>query len=124
MKKFKGQRILVAEDNLISFKLIEAHFRRLNLHPVHANDGKAALEIFRKDKKISAILMDIQLPGMDGLQVTRVIRETDPEIPVIATTANAFEEDRLACEEAGCNHFLTKPIEFTLLFEILDRYIS
>lgn len=124
MKVFKGQKILVVEDNFMSFKLIEAYFRRSNLELIHAKDGLQALSIFRGDPEIALILMDIQLPGMSGLEVTRAIREFDTDIIVIAATANVFDDDRIACFEAGCDHFITKPINFPELFDLLEKSLN
>lgn len=121
--EFKGQKILVVEDNFISYKLIEAHLQRKNLFLLHAKDGFEAIEFFKKEKDIRLILMDIQLPKIDGLEVTRIIRETDQEVPVIATTANVFDEDRAACIDAGCTAFIAKPINFDELLDLLKEYL-
>lgn len=123
MIQFKGQKILVVEDNVISYKLIEAHLLRKNLTLVHATDGPEALEQFKSDPEIELVLMDIQLPSMSGLEVTRLIREFRPDVPIIATTANAYDEDRLACEAAGCTNFVTKPINFSRLLDLLKEYL-
>lgn len=114
---------MVVEDNFMSFKLIEAHCRRSNLEILHAADGFSAIELFKSHPEIKVILMDIQLPGMNGLDVTRTIREFDKEIPIIAATANVFEDDKIACEEAGCSYYITKPINFPELFELLRGYL-
>ncbi len=124
MNQFKGQKILIVEDNLISYKLVEAHMKGKNLHLVHANDGQQAIEKFEQYPDIDIILMDIQLPNLDGLEVTRKIRKSNKEIPIIATTANVFDEDRIASKEAGCNAFIAKPINFVELFELLNQYLQ
>lgn len=124
MKVFNGQKILVVEDNFMSFKLLEAHFMRSNLEIVHASDGLKAIELFKGHPDVQLILMDIQLPGMSGIEVTKAIREVDSEVPIIAATANVFDEDKTACLEAGCNEFVTKPINFQILFELLDKRLS
>lgn len=123
MNVFRGQKILVVEDNFMSYKLIEAHFKRSNLEILHAMDGFAALEIFKTTPEIELILMDIQLPGMSGLEVTKTIREFNKEVPIIAATANVFEDDKIACEQAGCSNYITKPINFPDLFELLEQYL-
>jgi CheY-like chemotaxis protein len=124
MVVFGGQKILVVEDNFMSYKLIEAHCRRSNLEVLHAQDGFAAIDLYKSNPEIQVILMDIQLPGMNGLDVTRNIREFDKDVPIIAATANVFEDDRIACEEAGCTYYITKPINFPELFELLGEYIT
>ena len=97
MSQFKGEKILVVEDNQISYKLIEAHLKRRNLHLIHAVDGEVAIEKFESNPDIKLVLMDIQLPSISGLEATVEIRKSNQEIPIIATTANVFDEDRLAC---------------------------
>jgi len=124
MKVFRGQKILVVEDNFMSYKLIEAHFKRSNLEILHAIDGFTALDIHKSNPDIQLILMDIQLPGMSGLDVTRAIRAYNAEIPIIAATANVFHDDKIACEKAGCTQYITKPINFPQLFEILEQYLQ
>lgn len=124
MNIYNGQKILVVEDNFMSFKLIEVHFKRSNLGVVHATDGLMALEKFREEDDIRAVLMDIQLPGINGLEVTREIRKMDSDVPVIATTGNVFEDDRLACMDAGCNYFLEKPLDFNVLNDIFEKHLN
>lgn len=124
MRVFSGQKILVVEDNFMSYKLLEAHFSRSNLEIVHATDGLQAMELFKSHPDISLILMDIQLPGMSGLEVTKDIRKINTEVPIIAATANVFEDDKAACLDAGCTDFVTKPINFPVLLELLDKRLS
>jgi CheY-like chemotaxis protein len=124
MNLFSGQKILVVEDNFMSFKLLEAHFMRSNLEIVHASDGLMALELFRSHSDIELVLMDIQLPGMNGIEVTRAIREINTEVPIIAATANVFDDDKTACLDAGCTDFVTKPINFQRLFELFGKRLS
>ena len=124
MSEFKGEKILVVEDNNISYKLIEAHLGRKNLQLIHAIDGPEAIEKFQSTPDIELVLMDIQLPSISGLEVTKEIRKTNQVIPIVATTANVFDEDRLACEEAGCNHFISKPINFSELLGLMKQYLQ
>jgi CheY-like chemotaxis protein len=124
MSIYSGQKILVVEDNFMSYKLMEAHFKRANLTILHAEDGLTALNLYKSNPDIELILMDIQLPGMNGLDVTRNIRKINSKVPVIATTGNAFEDDRIACLEAGCTYYFTKPINFSDLYRILDKHFN
>ncbi len=124
MSQFKGEKILVVEDNQISYKLIEAHLKRKNLQLIHATDGYEAIEKFKSTPGIDLVLMDIQLPSISGLEATREIRKTNQVVPIVATTANVFNEDKVACEEAGCSYFISKPINFTELIEIMKQYLQ
>jgi CheY-like chemotaxis protein len=121
--KFKGQLILVVEDNQMSYKLIEAYLRNTNLEILHAIDGPSAIELFHNNPCIDLILMDIQLPGMNGLEVTKYIKKQNADIPVIAATANVFVDDKIACMEAGCDSFITKPLDFQELFNLLEKHL-
>ena len=96
----------------------------------HAENGQIAVEIFRKSAvgEYSAILMDVRMPVMSGLEATKVIRSLDradaKEIPIIALTANAFDEDVQRSLQAGMNAHLSKPVESEHLFETLEQLIK
>ena len=124
MGVYNQQKILIVEDNFMSYKLMEVHFTRANLYLLHASDGLSAINIFMSNPDIALVLMDIQLPGMSGLDVTKRIREINSDVPVIATTGNVFDDDKTACMEAGCTHYFTKPINFSDIFKVFDKYFS
>jgi len=124
MNIFQGQKVLVVEDNLITFKLIEAHLEKRNLNLVHAMDGLEGVRLFKTHDDIELIIMDMQLPGMNGLEATKVIRKLNEHIPIIAATASAFEDDKEECLEAGCTRYITKPINFPLLMEYIEEHLA
>ena len=101
-------RLLVAEDNPSNFKLVEVLLRR-DYELAHAWDGRQAVDMFAEVHP-DLILMDINMPVMDGYEALRLIRETDPGIPVIALTAYAFETDRQHMFQAGFDECLAKPL--------------
>jgi signal transduction histidine kinase/ligand-binding sensor domain-containing protein/DNA-binding response OmpR family regulator len=112
-------RILVAEDIPINQKLITWILNKLGYQPELANNGLEVLEIM-KAKPCDVILMDLQMPEMDGLEATRIIRQTYGAKPaIIALTANALSEDRDNCLKAGMNDYITKPINLELLTKSL-----
>jgi CheY-like chemotaxis protein len=121
---FKGSMVLVVEDNEISFKLISAILSQVNVTLIRATNGKEAIELCRNNPRIKLVLMDLQLPEVNGLDATRTIRQICPDLPVIATTANAFDEDEIACREAGCAGYLSKPLQFRKLFELMHSFLS
>ncbi len=116
--------ILIAEDNLINQKLITKIITRLGYQPKLAINGAQVLEIIKKES-FDIILMDVQMPELDGLETTRIIRKTDTRQPyIIAMTASAMAEDRAACIEAGMNSFVSKPISIQHLVSALERSFS
>ncbi|HVW94782.1 MAG TPA: two-component regulator propeller domain-containing protein [Mucilaginibacter sp.] len=113
--------ILIAEDNLINQKLITKVVNKLGFMPLVVNNGNQVLEALANDY-FDIILMDVQMPELDGLETTRIIRKSKFKQPyIIAMTASAMAEDKTACLEAGMNHFISKPISIQSLVEVLER---
>lgn len=103
------RRILVAEDNPSNYKLVEVLLRR-DYDLVHAVNGAEAVRTFQRHRDADLVLMDINMPVMDGYEALRLIRELSVDVPVIALTAYAFETDRRRMFEAGFNECLAKPL--------------
>ena len=119
-----GVRILVVEDNPINRKVVEAILRRFGCVVELARSGQEALDLLAA-REFAAVLMDLQMPGMDGFQTTRAIRDPvssvlNHEVPVVALTAYARASDRDRCLAAGMSGFLTKPLRLADLAEVLD----
>jgi CheY-like chemotaxis protein len=117
---FGGKTVMVVEDNQISFKLISAILSKVNVEIVHANSGNKALELCEYGNPLDLILMDLQLPGMNGLETTRKIKSIRPDIPVIATSASTFDELEAASRKAGCSAYISKPLQFKKLLELMQ----
>ena len=114
----KGLAILVAEDNEINALLARSLLTRLGHRPTVATSGDAAVDAWLSAREAgepyAIVLMDVHMPGSDGIEATRRIREVEadgPRTPIVALTANAFDEDRDACIAAGMDGFLTKPLD-------------
>jgi signal transduction histidine kinase/BarA-like signal transduction histidine kinase len=126
----KGRRILLCEDNAINQEIAQRILREKGLEVTIAMDGKAGVRLFDQSSQgyYSLILMDIRMPVMDGIEATKAIRNLSrpdaKSIPIIAMTADAFEEDVKRCHEAGMNGHLSKPIEPKKLFGTLLRYLG
>ncbi|MBD3183678.1 PAS domain S-box protein [Candidatus Poribacteria bacterium] len=121
----KPPAILLVEDNEISIKSISAYLSASDAQIIIATDGKEAIQLVR-EKKPDLILMDIQMPGMDGLEAIRIIRE-DPHIndtPIIALTALAMPGDRAKCLEAGANDYISKPVGMKNLVKSIRKQLS
>jgi CheY-like chemotaxis protein len=121
---FSSKVVLVVEDNQISFKLIHAVLKQVKTNVVHAVNGKKAIEACKTDAHFDLVLMDMQMPEVDGLEATRRIKEIRPDLPIVATTANTYDENVLACKEAGCDGFLTKPLQFKRMFEMMQSFFD
>ena len=119
-----GCHILLAEDNTSNQLLATTWLDAFGTHYKIANNGKEAVELVEKES-FDLILMDLQMPEMDGLQATQYIRQTlqRDDIPIIALTANAFPEDRMTCFNAGMNDYLSKPLDADALQNLLIRWI-
>ena len=117
-----GRTILVAEDVESNYLLLKAIIGKIYTL-VHAWDGQEAIDLFKQSNP-DLILMDIKMPVLDGLAATRVIRAESKEVPIIALTAFAFDDDRVKALEAGCNDYLTKPLSANLLKETIAKYLK
>ena len=126
----KGRRILLAEDMMVNAEIMKEVLKMRDIEADHAENGKIAVELFESHPVgyYDAILMDMRMPEMDGLTATSVIREMDradaKEIPIIALTANAFDEDVQRSLQAGLNAHLSKPVEPDTLFQTLESLIG
>ena len=123
IQTLRGSKILLVEDNTINQEIIIGLLEDSGLHIDIANNGKEAIELF-SNNSYELILMDLQMPIMDGIEATRKIRELDKEIPIIALTANAMKEDIAKTQNVGMNEHLNKPIDIEKLYEVFIKYIS
>ena len=121
---WKDKVILIAEDDEINFKFLEAVLQDTSAQVLHARNGNEAVELCRTINKIDLVLMDIKMPEMDGLEATRQIRQFNRKVPIIAQTAFVLEEELKKCGETGCNDYITKPIEIKAFFEKVDGFLK
>ena len=121
-------RVLLVEDNLVNLKLAESILRKLDLDVTTAGNGREAVEILGQ-ARFDLVLMDCMMPEMDGYEATGRIRTPgsgvlDPQVPIIAMTANALEGDRLKCLEAGMDDYLSKPVRPALLRQMVAKWLQ
>lgn len=118
-----GKNILVVEDVDTNYFYISSLLEKLNANILRAGDGLIAIDICKKDPSINLVLMDIELPVMDGYTATREIKKIRPDLPVIAQTAFAMMGEREKSLEAGCDDYIAKPIRKEILLEVISRFI-
>ncbi|MBU1169547.1 MAG: PAS domain S-box protein [Proteobacteria bacterium] len=125
--ELKGSNILVVEDHEVNWEVVEAIVSKSGIHAHRAVNGQAAVQqILENNQNFDAVLMDLQMPVMDGYQATRIIRETyrEDQLPIIAMTANAIITEKQKCLDVGMNDYLTKPVKIKTLLDTLMRWIK
>jgi CheY-like chemotaxis protein len=119
-------RILLAEDGLVNQRLITFVLNKAGAEVVVADNGQTAVDLalaaLQTGNPFAVVLMDMQMPIMDGYEATRILRSSRYDRPIIALTAHAMTEDRQKCIDAGCNDYLSKPIDQTLLLDMVAGY--
>lgn len=118
-----NKNILVIEDDIPSAEFLTEILISRGCKVFHAENGEEGLSKF-KSQTIHLVLLDIQLPEMNGYQIAEAIRKIDDSVPIIAQTARAFAEDREKCLEAGCNDYITKPIPYSVLVNTISVYLN
>ncbi|WED23378.1 AAA family ATPase [Vibrio sp. JC009] len=126
INQLNGRRVLLVEDNKVNQMVAEALLKSQGIEVVVAENGRIAVDTVRNNAPFDTILMDIQLPEMDGYQATRHIREiwSESELPIIAMTAHAMDQEKQKCLDAGMNDHIGKPIVPQALFATLAKWIK
>ena len=120
---FLNQEIMIAEDEEINFLYLKTLLTRAGAIVYHARNGSQVIDLLKMHPEITIILMDIRMPVMDGFAATRAVKEINPHVVIIAQTAYTLLDDKCKCFEAGCDDYLTKPIEKNMLYSVLEKYI-
>ncbi len=119
-----GKTIMIVEDEKINYLYLKTLLQSTQAHIVWKQNGSEAIEYFNNRFKVDLILMDMQMPVMDGYEATYKIRKMDPKVIIIAVTANALSDDRQKCLNLGCTEYTTKPIQQDILFWHLGHYLK
>lgn len=121
----KDRYILIVEDDITSQFLLENFLSDYNYSLIIAESGNKAIEKVKElQEKIELILMDVELPELDGYDATKEIKKINPKIPIIMQTAHALLEEKEIAIKSGCNDFVSKPIIKNELIPIVEKYIS
>ena len=122
-----GMRVLLVEDNELNCEIVEFMLKEAGAEVVTANDGKAAVDAFTASPPgtFDCVLMDLMMPVMSGYEATRVMRALDRSdagsVPIIALSANTFEEDIALAKDAGMDEHLAKPVDIGKMFKVMSR---
>jgi PAS domain S-box-containing protein len=121
---WKGKTILIAEDEDTNFTFINTLLRPTSAAVIRAKDGIEVINICKNNSKINLVLMDIKLPGINGLEATKQIRKFRKSLPIIAHTAYAMSVDEDECLKAGCDAYICKPVKIDPLLRLIQQYIN
>jgi len=120
---WKEKKLLVVEDNLMNYQLIEEILRKTGIQIILATRADEAIQIIHNRPEIHLVLMDIQMPDASGYDATAAIRKIRPDIPIIAQSAYAMTEEKQKALNYGCNAYLVKPIRPADLLSTLNKYL-
>ena len=117
--------VLVVEDDELNLKLVKELLEFNGFETLEATNGLQALEMIRRERP-SLVLMDIQMPAMDGIEATRQIKADASirDIPVVALTSSAMKGDKEAILAAGCDEYMSKPIDIHCLLKLIEEFVS
>jgi PAS domain S-box-containing protein len=124
LKKIGPATILVAEDEIENFELLNVYLSDFDLTIIHADNGLQAVEACKRNPSISLVLMDVKMPNMDGYEAAKKIKEIKPHLPIIIQTAFVFQNEREKSMSAYIDGFIEKPINQNILLEYLYKYLQ
>jgi PAS domain S-box-containing protein len=122
--EIKKLKVLIVEDDEISYSLLSRMLQKLSYEVLHAITGVEAIEACRDNPDLDLVLMDIRMPEMDGNEATRQIRQFNKDVIIIAQTAYGFSSDKEKTIEAGCNDYISKPINKNLLYDLIKKHCN
>jgi two-component system chemotaxis sensor kinase CheA len=120
------KRVLVVDDDIRNVFALTSALEQHGMKVVHAESGKEAIELLKESSDIDLVLMDVMMPGLDGFDTMRIIRQLDgyKTLPIVAVTAKAMAGDRERCLEAGANDYIAKPVNVDVLLATLWRTVQ
>lgn len=121
---WSNKSILIADDELHNYIILEKAMKKTNIKIFHAENGEEAVKIFKENPHIDVILMDIRMPEMGGLEATKYIRSVNRNIPIIAFTAFALSDDEAIALEFGCDDYISKPVRPDFLLKKINEHLT
>ena len=123
--KWENRVVLITEDEEVNFYYLKTIFKKTEAKILRAKNGKEAVDIIKDfHGDIDLVLMDLNMPVMDGYEAMKIIKAQHPELPIIAQTAYTLSEDRNKCMKAGFNDYISKPINRVALFRLVSENLS
>jgi CheY-like chemotaxis protein len=121
-----GKKVLVVDDDIRNVFALTSALETHGMEVLHAESGKEGIDLLKRSADIDAVLMDVMMPGLDGIDTMRIVRQLDGyrELPIIAVTAKAMIGDREKCIEAGATDYVAKPVNMDVLLATLWRSID
>ncbi len=123
-RNWEDKTILIVEDDQINYQLLEVVLKRTGVKLLHAVTGMDAVRFCSEEQNIDLVLMDVQLPEMNGFEAIKLIKANQPDIPIIVQTANSMNEEKSRADEAGCQGFMTKPISLNKFMSEVDKFMQ
>lgn len=123
--RWENRVVLITEDEEVNFFYLKTIFKKTEAKILRARNGREAVDLIRENGgSIDLVLMDLNMPVMDGYEAMKIIKSKHPEIPIIAQTAYTLSEDRNKCLKAGFNDYISKPINRVALFRLVKENLS
>ena len=120
---WNNKTIMIAEDEIVNYMFLEVLFEETGANLIHASDGQQAIDTVKNNPDINLVLMDIKMPNVNGLEATKEIKSIRPQLPIIAQTAYAMQDDEYKALQAGCNDYISKPIDANRLISLMKKYL-
>lgn len=117
------KKILIVEDDEISFIYLNEILEETGATIIRAENGRQAINMYKENPQVDIILMDLQLPKLSGFDATKQIKKINANVPIIAQTAFAMKGDKERALEAGCDDYITKPIDHAQALQVINKYI-
>lgn len=116
--------VLIAEDDDDNFFYLRVSIKAFDFNIIRAKNGREAVQLVKDNKDVCLVLMDLKMPGMDGYEATRQIKEINPALPVVAVTAYALAGDEMKTIKAGCDAYISKPFSRESILEVISKYLN